>query len=107
MAEIHKNQCKANLTDSIKDDPVEDLGILAKALGHPARVTIIRTLIRKGTCLTGSLADELPLAPSTVSEHLRILREAGLVQGTVDGPKRCYCTNQQTIDYLKKLINDL
>ena len=99
--------CNGTLPTSIKDDPIEDLGMLSKALGHPARVTIIKILIKKGTCLTGSLAEELPLAPSTVSEHLRVLRESGLIQGTVDGPKRCYCVNRKTINYLKALITEL
>ena len=106
MGDISQS-CNGDLPKNIKDDPIEALGMLARALGHPARVTIVKTLIKKGTCLTGSLAEELPLAASTVSEHLRILREAGIVQGTVDGPKRCYCTNTKTINYLKKLINEL
>jgi len=91
----------------MRGDPVKELGMLAKALGHPARVRIVRMLIERGRCQTGSLAEELPLAPSTVSEHLRILREAGLVQGTVDGPRRCYCINRKTVDHLKELINEL
>ena len=107
MAKNSNNQCGSKLPTSIKDDPIEDLGMLAKALGHPARITILKILTEKGTCLTGSLAEELPLAQSTVSEHLRILREAGLVQGTVDGPKRCYCVNRKTIDYMKALVNEL
>ncbi|MFK7822632.1 MAG: ArsR/SmtB family transcription factor [Oligoflexales bacterium] len=102
-----EKQRYAKVPEPIKQEPIEDLGILAKALGHPARVTIIKVLIEKGTCIASSLAEELPLAQSTVSEHLRILRESGLVQGTVDGPKRCYCINQKTLDYLKFLINEL
>ena len=68
-----------------------ELAIVAKALGHPVRVQILRTLFEQRACLCGELAAALPLAQSTVSEHLRILREAGLVQGEIDGPRVCYC----------------
>ena len=64
---------------------------MTKALGHPARVAIMRVLAARDTCVTGELVGELPLAQSTVSEHLRILRQAGLVQGEVDGPRTKYC----------------
>ena len=106
MATNSNRQC-GELAASMKGDPIEDLSMLSKALGHPARITILKILIEKGDCLTGNLVEQLPLAQSTVSEHLRILREAGLVQGTVDGPKRCYCVNRKTVDYMKDLVNEL
>lgn len=84
----------------------DDLAILSKAMGHPARVLIMKILVENGTCLSGSLADQIDLAPSTVSEHLRLLKEAGLVQGTIDGPRRCYCVNQDTLAYWKRLASD-
>ena len=83
------------------------LATYAKALGHPIRVQIMRKLERLGTCQTGSLVDSLPVAQSTVSEHLRILREAGLVCGEVDGPRRCYCINSDGLAEAKRLLREL
>ena len=71
----------------------ETLAAMAKAIGHPARVAILRLLAHRDTCATGDVVAELPLAQSTVSEHLRILREAGLIQGEFDGPRTRYCVN--------------
>ena len=62
--------------------------MLAKAVGHPARVQILRLLVRKNACICGDIVDELPLAQSTVSQHLKTLKEAGLIRGDVDGPAR-------------------
>ena len=81
-----------------------DLGELCKAFGHPARVRLIRILLERGECISGDLAEEFSLAQSTVSEHLRILKEAGLVQGTIDGPRRCYCVNEERLNYFKSLV---
>src|SRR5947209_20241448 len=69
----------------------EELAKLSKALGHPARVRIIRMLSRKEARICSQIVDELPLAQSTVSEHLRILKEAGLVRSTQDGARVGYC----------------
>lgn len=63
----------------------------AKALAHPARVAILRELARRGTCVCGEIVDVLPLAQSTVSQHLKELKEAGLIQGEVEGTRSCYC----------------
>ncbi len=82
----------------------DDLGELCKALGHPARVRLIRILLDKGECISGDLAEEFSLAQSTVSEHLRILKDAGLVKGTIDGPRRCYCVNEERLNYFKSLV---
>ena len=67
------------------------LAEVAKALGHPARLAILQTLADRGTCVCGEVVDELPLAQATVSQHLKALKEAGLVRGEVDGPRSCYC----------------
>jgi ArsR family transcriptional regulator len=85
----------------------EDLSSLCKALGHPARVRLIRILSEKGVCISGDLADAVDLAPSTVSEHLRILKEAGLVKGTIDGPRRCYCINAGAVAFIQKMLNEI
>ena len=65
----------------------EELATLAKALGHAARVKILRILVRKNVCICGDIVEELPLAQSTVSQHLKILKDAGLIRGDVDGPR--------------------
>ena len=71
----------------------DTLALMAKAIGHPARVAILRLLAHRDTCATGDVVAQLPLAQSTVSEHLRILREAGLIQGEFEGPRTRYCVN--------------
>jgi ArsR family transcriptional regulator, arsenate/arsenite/antimonite-responsive transcriptional repressor len=83
------------------------LAQLAKALGHPARIRILRLLAARETCITGDVVAELPLAQSTVSEHLRILREAGLVQSTPDGTRTTYCLSPAGLATLKRGIAEL
>lgn len=85
----------------------QPLARYCKALGHPVRVRILRHLARRGACQTGSLVDALPLAQSTISEHLRILREAGLVAGDIDGPRRCYCVNADALDEVRRLLAEV
>lgn len=88
-------------------DADEELAELAKALGHPARVQILRILVRKEACICGEIVDELPLAQSTVSQHLKILKDAGLIRGDVDGPRVCYCIEPRALRRLKALIGSL
>ena len=88
-------------------DADKDLARLAKALGHPLRVKIVRLLANRTNCVCGELVDELPVAQSTVSQHLKILKESGLVQGEVDGPKVCYCINASKLQELKSLVANL
>jgi len=82
----------------------EALAKLAKALGHPARVRILRMLSRKEARVCSQIVDELPLAQSTVSEHLRILKDAGLVRSSQDGPRVGYCINFDVLRRLKALV---
>lgn len=82
----------------------ESLAAFAKALGHPARVQIIRLLVRKTACVCGDIVDELPLAQSTVSQHLKVLKEAGLIRGEVDGPRVCYCIEPRALRWFKALV---
>src|SRR5512139_1731715 len=82
----------------------EELAVLAKAIGHPARVRILRLLSRKEARVCSQIVDELPLAQSTVSEHLRILKEAGLVRSSQDGPRVGYCINFDGLRRLKALV---
>lgn len=82
----------------------DELARLAKAIGHPARVRILRFLSQKEAKVCSQIVDELPLAQSTVSEHLRILKEAGLVRSSQDGPRAGYCINYRTLRKLKALV---
>ncbi|HMX41064.1 MAG TPA: metalloregulator ArsR/SmtB family transcription factor [Saprospiraceae bacterium] len=70
-----------------------ELAAFAKALGHPARVAILKELAQHQSCICGQIVEVLPLAQSTVSQHLKELLQAGLIRGTVEGPKSCYCIN--------------
>lgn len=82
----------------------ERIATLCKALGHPHRVHILRFLISQNACFAGEVAEQLPVAASTVSQHLKLLKAAGLVQGEVDGLRRCYCLAPAVLDTLKKLV---
>jgi ArsR family transcriptional regulator len=80
---------------------------MLRAVANPVRYRILQILRERGECQCGSLGDELPIAPSTLSQHLKVLREAGLVQGAIDGPSICYCRNERGIDWLKEHIAGL
>ena len=88
-------------------DADEELAVLAKALGHPARVQIVRLLVRREACVCGDIVDELPLAQSTVSQPLKVLKEAGLIRGEIDGPRVCYCVEPHALRRLKALVGSL
>lgn len=92
----------------LKADPTaEDFAALAWAVAHPARVQIVRLLIGREACVCGEIVEQLPLAQSTVSQHLKILKESGLIQGEVDGPKVCYCINPERLKQLKSFVAGL
>lgn len=99
--------CDESLPKALKGDSDEVLSSLCKALGHPVRVRLLRILSSKGECISGDLAEEFDLAQSTVSEHLRILKEAGIVQGTIDGQRRCYCIHPGALKVLRTLVDKL
>jgi ArsR family transcriptional regulator len=84
-----------------------ELAALARALGHPARVAILRMLASSGECICGGIVDRLPLAQATVSQHLKVLKEADLIQGEVEGPRVCYCVKPETVDRLRALLGQL
>lgn len=77
---------------SIKENKI---AAYAKAFGHPARVAILKLLIEKQNCICGDIVHELPLSQSTVSQHLKELKEAGLIKGSIDGAKVCYCIDEK------------
>ncbi len=79
----------------------------AKVLGHPARIAILQYLVKRGTCVNGSLVEELGLAQATISQHLRELKNAGLIQGTVEGTSVCYCIDPKGWNALKKEMDKL
>lgn len=87
-------------------DEVE-LARLARAIAHPLRLRILRLLRQRGECVCGALVDELPRAQSTVSQHLKVLKEAGLVEGEVEPPRVCYCVDVEKLRRLKRLVEEL
>lgn len=86
------------------DGAEDELADLAKAIAHPARVRILRLLIAKNSCVCGDIVDEIGLAQSTVSQHLKQLKDAGLICGTIDGPRVCYCIDQDALRRLRCLV---
>ncbi|PKN41682.1 MAG: transcriptional regulator [Deltaproteobacteria bacterium HGW-Deltaproteobacteria-18] len=85
----------------------QTLAAICKALGHPARVTILKHLLQVDRCICGEIVNILPLAQSTVSQHLKQLKEAGLVRGEIEGPRICYCADKDRLAELKNLISSL
>lgn len=89
------------------DAPEIQLAAWAKALAHPARIAILKVLASRNTCICGEIVDELPLAQATVSQHLKALKEAGFVEGEVEGPRMCYCLNWDALDRFREATTDL
>jgi DNA-binding transcriptional ArsR family regulator len=77
----------------------------AKALGHPARIAILEMLIKKQACICGDIVEELPLSQSTVSQHLKELKEAGLIKGDIEGTKVCYCIDEKEWEAAKQYLS--
>ena len=87
-----------------EQDGIRLLAVLARALGHPARIRIVRTLIARQSCIGCDLVDESGLAQSTVSEHLRILKAAGIISGEIEGPRVCYSLNLAALGPLREFL---
>jgi len=81
-----------------------DIAQLAKALGHPTRVRMLRMLLSHDACYCGELVDEVGLAQATTSQHLKVLKDAGLIVGQIEGPRTCYCPNSERLAELHALI---
>jgi ArsR family transcriptional regulator len=81
------------------------LALMFKALGNPVRFQIMQILAEKQMCITGEIVEFTTLAQSTVSQHLKVLREAGLISGEVEGPATCYCINEENVRWLKNRLN--
>lgn len=84
----------------------QELAELAKALAHPARVAILKELAARRSCICGEIVEVLPLAQSTVSQHLKELLNAGLIRGTVEGTKSCYCINQEAFSKFSRMMDE-
>jgi DNA-binding transcriptional ArsR family regulator len=95
--------------DPTTDDDLgaEELAVLLKALAHPARIRLLQHLARHGTCYFGNLSDVVELAPSTTSQHVKVLKDAGLVLGSAEEQRTCYCVNADRLALLKRLVKAL
>src|SRR5215208_1446656 len=85
----------------------QELAEFSKALSHPARIAILKVLAQKNECICGEIVELLPLAQSTVSQHLKELKNAGLIEGTLDGPRSCYCINWKAFEKFSADMNSL
>ena len=85
---------------------IESFAAVCKALGHPARVKIIKYLDKMDSCVCGEIVEILPYAQSTVSQHLKSLKAAGVIKGEIEGPCTCYCLNRDTLEKFKKMVNE-
>jgi len=94
-------KAEQNLTD------FESLAGTCKAFSHPARLAILQILASRGACLCGEIVDVMPLSQATVSQHLKILKDAGLITGEIDGPRSCYCVNTETVRDLRERFEQL
>jgi ArsR family transcriptional regulator, arsenate/arsenite/antimonite-responsive transcriptional repressor len=88
------------------DKKTQALAAYAKALSHPARIAILNTIAKNNSCICGEIVEVMPLAQSTVSQHLKELKEAGLITGELDGPKSCYCINTECLRELENLFSN-
>ncbi len=102
-----KKSCDSTSVKLKADSTAKEFAKLAWAIAHPARVQIVKLLIGRETCVCGEIVATLPLAQSTVSQHLKILKDSGLIQGEVVGPKVCYCINPKQLQRLKALVAGL
>ena len=98
---------KRTLNDIEFDQETEQLAQFAKALSHPTRIIILKHLENQSCCFTGDLVDVLPISQSTVSQHLKELKNAGLIQGEIKPPRIKYCVNQKNWDTARKMFNQL
>ncbi len=92
---------------NLDDTTTKRSAAIAKALGHPARIAILKILASRNTCFCGDITEILPLAQSTVSQHLKALKEAGLITGEIEGVRTCYCLNPDGIHELNTLLSGL
>jgi ArsR family transcriptional regulator, arsenate/arsenite/antimonite-responsive transcriptional repressor len=85
----------------------QSLAAFAKAFSHPARIAILNVLAKRNECICGDIVEVLPLAQSTVSQHLKELKNAGLIDGNIDGPRSCYCINWKAFEKFNSEFSSL
>ncbi|MCA6441751.1 MAG: ArsR/SmtB family transcription factor [Sediminibacterium sp.] len=88
-------------------DKQNSIANMAKALGHPARIAIIEYLVKVNACICGDIVNELPLAQPTISQHLKELKQAGLIKGTIEGNSVCYCIDEKVVDRLHEYFKNI
>ncbi len=93
-------------TEEINTEEQKIIAMYFKALGHPIRIYIVNLLSKQNCCYSGDLTEVLPIAKSTLSQHLKVLKNAGIIQGEIKAPKIKYCINQQNWAEVKNLVND-
>lgn len=114
LSYIYDIQLKTTMATSKKSKFTEtdnELALFAKALSHPARIQILKTLAKKNSCICGEIVEVMPLSQSTVSQHLKELKAAGIIKGEIEGVKSCYCIDwkkfNKHINSLNKLLGNL
>src|SRR3990172_7444252 len=105
MATVMRKRTEAASAGPDRAENTEQLATLAKALGHPARIHIVRMLVEKQSCIGCDIVDELGLAQSTTSEHLRILKAAGIIAGEIERPRVCYSLSPSALEPLRRFLN--
>ena len=85
----------------------EELAKIFKALGHPTRIKIIEHLIKINSCICGEIVNIFPFSQSTISQHLKILKDSGIVKGKIEGPATCYCVDQDVLEMFKAHVEDI
>lgn len=88
-------------------DRQNEIAVLAKALAHPARIAILEYLLKVDTCICGDIVNELPLAQPTISQHLKELKNAGIIKGTVEGNAICYCIDEGSFEVLQRFFSEI
>ncbi len=96
----------ATKTDHFTDKQ-NSIATMIKALGHPARIAIMEYLIKVDSCICGDIVNELPLAQPTISQHLKELKNAGLIKGSIEGNSICYCINEKAITKLQRYFSNI
>ena len=91
----------------MEQENIERFALMSKALGHPIRLQILSFLASMDTCMVGNIVNVLPVTQSTTSGHLKILKEAGWIHGTIEGSATCYCLNQKNIEWYKNKTQEL
>ena len=99
---VYRRCTISNMNTNQQMSDFETLATACKALSHPARLAILQTLAHRGTCICGEIVDLMPLSQATVSQHLKVLKDAELIRGEIEGQKSCYCINTGTMGKLRE-----